>query len=80
MISSQFCSTCFAHIILQQPYEDVDIVDPEKEYTCQKRLLVANWAQIYNQGLAAAVYRRPLTQASFQGKAIDWVAKTHSAC
>ena len=36
-------------------------VDPEKEYTCQKGILVANWAPIHNQSLAAVVYRGPLS-------------------
>lgn len=30
---------------------------PEKDYTCQKRLLIVNWAQIHNQSLTAVVYR-----------------------
>lgn len=32
-------------------------MDPEKEYSCQKGLLVFNRAQIHNQSLAAIVYR-----------------------
>lgn len=31
-------------------------VDP-KEYTCEKGLLVVNWAQVHSQNLAAVVYR-----------------------
>lgn len=46
-----------------EPY--LDLVDLEKEYTCQKELLVVNWAHIHNQSLEAGVYQGPLTHTAF---------------
>lgn len=44
------------------------IIDPEKEYTCQKGLLVVNWDQIHNQNLAAIVYGCLLCTFHFREK------------
>lgn len=41
-----FITDCYLHI-----------VEPEKEYTCQKGIVVVNRAQIHNRNLAAIVYR-----------------------
>ena len=77
------CSKCFAHIICLNPTTTL--------WRCchcwlqggiylSKWFLVVNWAHIYNKSLAAAVYRRPLTQAVFRGKASHWAAKTPALC
>lgn len=55
-------------------------VDAEKEYTCQKGLLVVNWTHIHNQSLAVVVYSGSLTQVAFQGKATDWTAIPPALC
>lgn len=48
----------------------MEYLDPKKDNTCQKELLVVYWVQIHNQSLVAIVYSG-LSRTPYQGETTE---------